>query len=823
MNRQSRSTGTAGLPRTGMLHRALLGTVPLVAVLLLLGAGSATAAAPSVPVPLSPANGASVLVPFTISWSAVSDPAGIVAYNWEVSPSSTFSTVIQNGSTSGATQATVSGLANGTYFWHVQAVNGNIEQSAWSPTQSFTVKGATAATPGTPTLNPPTGGTNQFHPYETFTMTWSAVPGAASYVFDASKDPSFPVASGIHVANITGTSHTLELADDGIGNWQARVYAVDANGIRGVPSKTQSFSISYSAPLPPPPTPLAPTGGTTVTLPVTLSWTDVPNPQPQGYEVQIATDSGFKNIEDDIPLITPSSREELSLTSGTKFWRVRSFQGDNSPTTSAVTAWSKTASFVVAAGPAAVTGIDLTRTPRGFSGDDEQMRIQLNHAAPAGGTTVTLTSSDPNALSLPASTTIPEGYAFSPAPLLLTLGQVTAPTPVTITASTGSSAVSVSITVDPPSLKSLSLTSTITGGAPADGTLLLNGTAPPAGATVKLASDTAAVHVPAQVTVAAGSGSAQFTVQTDAVTTNTTATVTASWNGGSVSSQITLTPQVAPGSITISPTTTEGTNGASGTVTLAAPVDHDVQITLSSSDPAIASVPPSVTVGQFAGGAGFLITTSAPTAPTTVTITASGGAVTKTATLTVNPFPTGPAAASLTLNPTSVTGGGTSTATVTLSAAAPAGGAAVSLASGNTAAAVPAGITVPAGATTATFTVTSSTVSASTSATISATAGGTTKTAVLTVTPAAAAPADTLSITKAEYAAGNAQLTVEATSTSSNATLKVYVAATGTLVGTLANAGGGAYKGQFSWPSDPQNITIKSSLGGTATGTVTLK
>src|SRR5690349_6026845 len=58
---------------------------------------------PPAPSPLAPANGASVTVPFTISWSAVSDPSGIVAYNWQVSPSSTFSTVVALDSTSGQT------------------------------------------------------------------------------------------------------------------------------------------------------------------------------------------------------------------------------------------------------------------------------------------------------------------------------------------------------------------------------------------------------------------------------------------------------------------------------------------------------------------------------------------------------------------------------------------------------------------------------------------------------------------------------------------------------------------------------------------------
>jgi hypothetical protein len=892
-----------------------------VLVLTPLGGGLATAAtAPPAPTPLSPADGADVLVPFTISWSAVSDPSGIVAYNWQVSPSSTFSPVIQLNSTMGPTHDTVSGLANGTYFWRVQAVNGNFVQGPWSQPQSFNVKGGGPGSPGSPTLNPTKGGT-QFHPFETITFTWSAVAGASSYVLEASKDKSFPVLTKVKFDNIPNTTYTFEFADDGQGTWFARVYAVNSNGIAGVPSNLITFSVSFNAPLPPPPTPIAPVGGVTVTLPVTLSWTDVPNPQPQGYEVQIATDSGFRNIEDDIPLITPNSRDVLSLTAGTKFWRVRSFQGDNSPTTAAVTAWSSAASFIVSGGPVTVTGINLTRTPSAFSGDVEDGRIQLSRAAPPGGTVVNLTSSNPSAAPVPASVTVPEGFALSPAPFSFTLGQVTAPTPVTITATVGSSSMSVQITVQPPSLNNLSLSpSSITGGASAGGIVMLNGIAPPGGAVVSLTSSSPAVQPPASVTVAAGSPSVSFNVPTSAVSATTTATVTATWNGGSVQAQITLTPQVAPATLTISPTTTTGTNGSQGTVTLAAAANNDVQIMLSSSNPAVASVPPFVTVPQFAGGGAFFITTSNPSVPTTVTISASGAGVTKTATLTVNPFATGPSVSALSLRPTSVTGGGSSTGTVTLSGAAPAGGAAVTLSSSNTAAAtVPASVTVPAGATSATFTVTSKAVTATSSATISATFGGATQSAVLTVSPAPAGPAvstlslsptsvtgggsstatvtlsgaapaggaavtlsssntaaatvpasvtvpagatgatftvtskavtatssatisasfggatqtavltvspaaattDKVSITLAEYAPP--QLSIEATSTSSTATLQVFAASTGALIGTLTGDGSGRYKGQFSWPTNPQSITVKSSLGGSATATVTLK
>src|SRR5205085_5256128 len=117
------------------------------------------------------------------------------------STSSTFAKVVQQDSTMGATQATVAGLAIGTYFCRVQAVNGAFGQGAWSQARSFNVKGAGAGSPAPPTLDPPKGGT-QFHPYETITFTWSAVAGAASYVLDFSQDPSFPVATKVHIDNI---------------------------------------------------------------------------------------------------------------------------------------------------------------------------------------------------------------------------------------------------------------------------------------------------------------------------------------------------------------------------------------------------------------------------------------------------------------------------------------------------------------------------------------------------------------------------------------------------------------------------------------------
>jgi len=101
-----------------------------------------------------------------------------------------------------------------------------------------------------------------------------------------------------------------------------------------------------------------------------------------------------------------------------------------------------------------------------------------------------------------------------------------------------------------------------------------------------------------------------------------------------------------------------------------------------------------------------------------------------------------------------------------------------------------------------------------------------TPTAVPSLTPTrtpTTGAADTVSIQLAEYSAGNDELRVEATGSNASAILTVYVTSTNTLIGTLRNEGGGRYRGDFSWPTNPQNITVRSSLGGLASRAVVLK
>jgi hypothetical protein len=142
------------------------------------------------------------------------------------------------------------------------------------------------------------------------------------------------------------------------------------------------------------------------------------------------------------------------------------------------------------------------------------------------------------------------------------------------------------------------------------------------------------------VAVEPGLESVSFPIPTSSVTANTAATVTATWGGASVQAPVTLTPQQAPASITLSRTTVVGLGGSSfATVRVATANSSDEILQVTSSNPAVARVSSSVMIPSGATAGGFNIFTSPVTTQTLVTISVSGGGVTKSATLTVNPQP----------------------------------------------------------------------------------------------------------------------------------------------------------------------------------------
>ncbi len=268
--------------------------------------------------------------------------------------------------------------------------------------------------------------------------------------------------------------------------------------------------------------------------------------------------------------------------------------------------------------------------------------VNLVGMAPPGGISVSLTSSKPSVAAVPATVTVPQNSSVS-LPFTITGGYVSANTPVIITATFGTTSAQATITVTPDGVASVNLSpSSVVGGSTAStaNTVSLLAAAPPASATVKLTSSNPAVAaVPSSVKVSAGTiTSAAFKITTTAVSVTTPVTITASYNGIAVPVTLTVVP-LAPATVNLGQTGVAGGKPVQATVTLngAAPTGG-ITVSLSSSNPSVATMPASVTVAAGAKTSSqFTITTTSVTKQTSLVITATYQGNTATATLTVRP------------------------------------------------------------------------------------------------------------------------------------------------------------------------------------------
>jgi hypothetical protein len=260
--------------------------------------------------------------------------------------------------------------------------------------------------------------------------------------------------------------------------------------------------------------------------------------------------------------------------------------------------------------------------------------------APAGGATVTLTSSDPAVAAVPVTTTTAAGARTAGFPIWTTV--VRAETIVTISATYAGDAHSMVIKVVPAAVSTLSLNpAKVFGGNASTGTVTLTTPAPPGGAVVNLgSSNTSVATVPATVTVPAGATSASFTVSTNTVLPPTYSQIAisigASAGGASISQTLLVAlPEAMLSSLTLSPPSIGAGGAAVGTVLLnAAAPAGGATVALSSSNPPVATVPASVTVPMGATSADFPIATVACTSGS-ATVSGTYSGVTQSAALNV--------------------------------------------------------------------------------------------------------------------------------------------------------------------------------------------
>ncbi len=368
-------------------------------------------------------------------------------------------------------------------------------------------------------------------------------------------------------------------------------------------------------------------------------------------------------------------------------------------------------------------------------GQPAALRVTLSGPAPAGGTTVALSSGTPGAASVAGSVQFASGS--SSADVTVSSSAVQVQTLVTITASLAGVTRQAVLTVNPAApavtLASVALgASSLTGGGNTTLQINLSAAAPTGGAAIVLASTNGgAAAVSASVSIPAGSSSIQVPVTTAAVGAQTVVTLTATFAGVGRQATLTVNPPTVL-AVAVSPGSVQGGTGAAGTVTLsgAAPA-AGLSVTLVSSNTSAATVPASVMVSGGQTTASFPVTTVAVSADATVRIQASalGQGVNTTVDVKAIPVTLAGVSAVYTATPSSLM------VTVALSAPAGPNGALVTL-NGNNDSSVAIRnrhINIPPGATSgsANFAATRSGTDAT--VTITATIGSSTRTATVSI------------------------------------------------------------------------------------------
>lgn len=263
--------------------------------------------------------------------------------------------------------------------------------------------------------------------------------------------------------------------------------------------------------------------------------------------------------------------------------------------------------------------------------------VVLTAAAPTGGVNVVLVS-DSGSVRVPTVVNVPFSQTSANFPVTTLL--VNAPLTATVTATLGRLSATATVGVAPP--LSLAVESaTVAAGTTVTGTVTIGEAAPVTGATITLQSNDATLaRVPQFVTVGSGLTSASFAITTLTVTSARIVTISASYQGLTQTVAISVVPPAAPAlsGLTVSPSTVTGGVSTQGIITMTAPVGFGgQQINLQSSSALTANVPPFVFVPQGATSLQFNITTTRVITPTSVTITATQGAISKIAVLTVQP------------------------------------------------------------------------------------------------------------------------------------------------------------------------------------------
>lgn len=370
-------------------------------------------------------------------------------------------------------------------------------------------------------------------------------------------------------------------------------------------------------------------------------------------------------------------------------------------------------SVTIAMRAPAIAKIDQSEIYAGYSATGT---VTLAEPAPAGGATVGLLSDDP-AVDVPASAFVPAGAT-----------SVTFPVTTDLVFGANHTAHIRTVFEDTPTIPAKVTLIANTATVTTSHTNVIAGSNTRVALTIELAnpvlvdtyfvsnSDDPEVILDPTIRVRAGQKKAFIYATTRPVPNQRTATLAVSYLGQPLGSKALLL-KILTATLTFDRYQLDGGDSVGGFVTLNANVGADTEVPLTAG-PGV-SVPPSLTVVAGTKSVGFTATTEYVLATTLVPVSANfnGGVNTKELRLAPKPI-----IQSITLQ-TYIFGRQIVTGKVRLKAAAPAGGAVVTLASSHAELVIPATVTIPEGAREATFTAEAADVPATVDAYVQASSG----------------------------------------------------------------------------------------------------
>jgi hypothetical protein len=325
------------------------------------------------------------------------------------------------------------------------------------------------------------------------------------------------------------------------------------------------------------------TGGTAVTGTVAL---DGIAPE-GGLVVAVASNAAAASVPTQVEIVAGLASADFTIATSAVSAEV------TATITATLAGVSKTTSLSV--GPAGLAQLHFVpQTLRG--GATTTGTVSLGGPAPSGGATIALSSGSAE-LTLPSSVIVQAGSTS--ATFTANASPVEMATDVVVTSGyLGTSQTGV-VTITPPDLVTFDVTpALVIGGEPATGQATIDAPAAGGGASVNITTTDPTLVPPANLTIPRGTTNGSASLPTSPVETSTSVVVSATRNGITRSSVVTLQPgSVTLATLTIAPASLIGSNTATGTFTLTNPGPAGgLAVELTSADPSRASVPSVVVV-----------------------------------------------------------------------------------------------------------------------------------------------------------------------------------------------------------------------------------